>query len=199
MKVYISGKVSGLDYELVQAKFAKAEAFLNEIDGFEAVNPLCNGLPPEAPWSEHMARDIEMLHDCHCIYMLDDWQQSTGARIEYEIAVSEGKIILFASQIVRHREIVQSIERAVHEATGLRLGQYSTKSRKRDHFFARMLFVHHCRQHEIKLVEIARMVRRDHSSVSHFLRTYESEVRFNPRFRALAERVSSILDKTMKQ
>lgn len=70
MKVYISGKISGLDSEEVKVKFTEAEDFLNEI-GIEAVNPLKNGLSVDNAWIKHLCKDIEMLNDCDSIYMMD--------------------------------------------------------------------------------------------------------------------------------
>jgi len=197
MKVYISGKISGLDFKEVKAKFTEAEEFLNEI-GIEAVNPLKNGLSVDNAWIKHLCKDIEMLNDCDSIYMMEGWQESIGACIEYDFAVRTGKTILFASNIIRNQGIVLKIQNAIHEVTGLQLNQYNTKSRKRDGFFARMLFVYHCRREKMKLVDIAKYIHRDHSSMLHFLNKYNDEVRFNDLFRDMAERVNNILNRTSK-
>lgn len=195
MKVYISGKISGLDFEEVKAKFSEAEEFLNVL-GMEAVNPLNNGLPNESPWIKHLCRDIELLHDCDSIYMMMGWQGSTGACIEYDFAVRTNKKVLFESNIIRNRSIVLRVETAIHEVTGLRLQQYSSRSRKRDGFFARMLFVYHCRREKMKLSDIAGWIHRDHSSMLHLMNKYNDEVRFNHFFASMAERVNNILTKT---
>jgi chromosomal replication initiation ATPase DnaA len=80
----------------------------------------------------------------------------------------------------------------------MRFDQYITKSRKRDGFFARMLFVYHCRKCKMKLMQIAKFVHRDHSSMLHLLNKYDDEVKFNPYFRGLADKVQDILNKTNK-
>lgn len=192
MKVYISGKISGLDYEEVKKRFLDAEEFLESL-GIHAVNPLKNGLSVDDDWINHLCRDIKMLHDCDSIYMMDGWQKSNGACIEYDFAVRTGKTILFESNIIRNQGVVLKIENAIHEVTGLRLNQYNTKSRKRDGFYARMLFVHHCRREKMKLIDIAKYIHRDHSSMLHFLRKYNDEVRYNDFFRLMADRVNKIL------
>lgn len=192
MKVYISGKISGLDLEEAKQRFLQAEEFLVGL-GIQAVNPLKNGLSVDDDWIKHLCRDIELLHECSHIYMMDGWQESTGACIEYDFANRTGKKILFASNIIRNQGIVLKIENAIHEVTGLRLNQYNTKSRKRDGFFARMLFVYHCRREKMKLVDIAKYIHRDHSSMLHFLNKYDDEVRFNEMFRDMAESVNNIL------
>lgn len=197
MKVYISGKISGLDFEEVKKRFLEAEEFLESL-GIQAVNPLKNGLSVDDAWIKHLCRDIELLHECSHIYMMDGWQESTGSCVEYDFAIRTGKTVLFASNIIRNQGIVLKIENAIHEVTGLRLNQYSTKSRKRDGFFARMLFVQHCRREKMKLVDIAKYIHRDHSSMLHFLNKYNDEVRYNEFFRLMAERVNNILNITSK-
>lgn len=87
-KVYISGKISGLDINLVDIKFKMAEDLLIS-KGFEVVNPrkIDHSANTAEDWSEYMRVDlIEMLKDCNKIYYLDCWQNSTGAVIEFELA-----------------------------------------------------------------------------------------------------------------
>ncbi len=89
MKVYISGKITGLPFEEVEGNFYHAQNRLEE-EGFEVVNPLENGLPREAEWREHVKADIRLLLECDTIYLLENWKESKGARIERDIAVALG-------------------------------------------------------------------------------------------------------------
>lgn len=59
VKVYISGPITGIDPELCRARFAAAKKELHQ-RGMEPVSPLENGLPDDAPYDEHMKRDLEM-------------------------------------------------------------------------------------------------------------------------------------------
>ena len=140
MKIYVSGKISGLPIEEAKQRFANSQALLESI-GFEVVNPITMGLHQEATWEQHMVKDIELLLSCDSIYMMDNWTQSTGAGIEYDIAMRTGKDIWFESNIVRDNAKVMRIQNAIHEVTGLKFSDYITKSRKRDGFYARMIFV----------------------------------------------------------
>lgn len=92
--IYISGAISGLNYENVVDKFAKAENYLSNI-GYEVFNPLKNGLDEHFSWEQHMAVDIAKLMECDSIYILNDALGSRGARIEMSIAMERGMIILF--------------------------------------------------------------------------------------------------------
>ena len=160
MKIYISGKITRLPLPEARQRFADTADLLNAI-GFEAVNPLNNGLDDKATWKEHMVADIRMLLDCDAIYMMDNWLESRGASVEYDIANLLNMDVWFESTIRRENRAVLRIQNAIHEVTGLRLNQYATKSRKRDCFYARMLFVYHCRRLKMTLTQIGKHVHRD--------------------------------------
>ncbi len=95
MKIYISGRITGRPLKEVRQEFRAAEIKIRRF-GLSPVNPMQNGLPPEADWAEHMGRDIAMMLRCDAIYMLPQWQQSTGATIEYLIARQLRKRIFLA-------------------------------------------------------------------------------------------------------
>lgn len=194
MKIYISGKITGLNYADVESKFKDAQELLTNI-GFDVINPLNNGLTKEHSWEQHLGKDIELLLQCDAIYMMDNWMNSIGARIEYQTAVEMNKDILFESKVVVQERIVLLIQRAIHEVTGMKFNEYTTKSHKRDGFFARMLFVYHCRRNQMKLSEIAGYICRDYYSIIYMLKKYDSEKQFNPNFRQLVELVEIILSK----
>lgn len=198
MRIYISGKISGLPYKEAEQRFEDAEALLTEL-GFEVINPLKNGLAAHEEWIKHLCKDIELLHSCDAIYMMDNWVTSTRADIEHYIAVRTKKDILYESNVIvrtKDDEAILRIQNAIHEVTGLRFNQYITKSRKRDGVFARMIFVYHCRKRKMKLIQIAKYVHRDHSSMLHLLKKYDDDFKYNPQFREMATRVNNILNKT---
>lgn len=197
MKIYISGKITGLPLQETRQKFADAQALLEDI-GFEAVNPIEKGLPADATWEQHMVKDFELLLSCDAIYMMDNWIDSKGAQIEYDAANRLGKDVWFESNVRRDNAVVMRIQNAIHEVTGMQFKEYTTKSRKRDGFFARMLFVYHCRRQKMKLTQIAKYVHRDHSSMLHLLKKYEDDFKHTPQFRDMAIRVNNILNITIK-
>ncbi|KAA6350926.1 Chromosomal replication initiator protein DnaA [termite gut metagenome] len=193
MRIYISGKITGLPWQEVKDKFQAAQDLLEEL-GFEATNPLNNGLSFNDDWKKHIVCDIGNLLSCEAVYLLDNWMDSTGAGIEYDIALRMKMDIWFESAIVRNQNIVLRIQNAIHEVTGMTLREYTTKSRQRDAFFARMIFAYHCRKHNMKLTDIATHVHRDRSSMIHLFKKYDDETKYNPSFRVLAERVNDRLN-----
>lgn len=98
MKIYISGKITGLPLNKVAKKFAYHSQLL-ELKGYEPVNPLIISPFEEfKSWHEYMIDDIKVLFECDAIYLLRDWGQSRGARIEYQIAKELGLKILFEGE-----------------------------------------------------------------------------------------------------
>lgn len=194
MKIYISGKITGLPFDEVQDRFANAESLLEELD-FEVVNPLKNGLDKDESWEKHLCRDIELLFACDAIYMMDNWMESVGASIEYDIAMRTEKDVWFETGVVSDSLEVLRIQNAIHEVTGLKFNEYITKSKKRDGFFARMIFVYQCRKRKMLLKKIAEYVKRNHSTILHLLNKYEDDFKYNSLFREMATKVNENLNK----
>ncbi len=101
MKIYISGKISGLPISEVIAKFREAERKIRKF-GQDPINPLSNGLPIETEWADQMGKDIALLLRADAIYMLPDWQHSDGATIEYLIARQRRMRIFLAETFDAH-------------------------------------------------------------------------------------------------
>lgn len=101
MKIYIAGKISGLVYSEAYMKFWNAEKLLRRL-GHEPLNPMeVNGLDgdgKEHPWGEYMRRDIPVLLSCDAIYLLPDWADSRGARLEKHIAEEIGMLLVYESE-----------------------------------------------------------------------------------------------------
>jgi len=99
MKIYLSGKITGLEIKAVTEKFKWHQTFL-ELKGFKVINPIqiSKDLPKESTWKAYMVNDISHLIDCDAIFLLKDWGQSKGSRIEYAIAKEMGMKIFFEGE-----------------------------------------------------------------------------------------------------
>ena len=95
-KVYISGQISGLEKDDYMERFAKAEKELTE-RGYSVINPakVNAQLPDDTTYEEYMKMSLTMLEMCDYIYMLNGWQNSSGACLEYQYAKTLGKNIIF--------------------------------------------------------------------------------------------------------
>lgn len=87
MKIYIAGKVSGLDYQEAVANFAKTEKQLIDagIAPENIVNPT-RRVPEGTPWKEAMDICIELLQGCTAIFIQRGWQSSIGTKHEIKNA-----------------------------------------------------------------------------------------------------------------
>ena len=83
-RIYISGKITGIEGEAA-AIFEKAEAEVLKL-GFEPVNPMKINHDHDLSWQSYMKADIKALMNCDGIYLINNWKESKGARIEHRIA-----------------------------------------------------------------------------------------------------------------
>ena len=88
-RVYIAGKVTGLDINEYRNNFAKAVEFAAEYFGVETVNPILLG-GEEYTWQENMKFCIAELMKCDTVIFIPGWETSNGAKLEYTIAKSLG-------------------------------------------------------------------------------------------------------------
>lgn len=88
MKIYISGKISGIE-DSACAIFEKAG---NELvkSGYKVVNPMKLPHDHDKRWESYMKEDLKALMDCDEIFMLENWETSRGAKIEYDLASKLG-------------------------------------------------------------------------------------------------------------
>ena len=86
--IYIAGKVTGEDIKACKEKFSKAEFILRR-KGYHTINPL-RLCPPDSNWESAMKMCIRNLIECDAIYMLNDWEESRGAKVEHYIATQLG-------------------------------------------------------------------------------------------------------------
>ena len=98
-KIYISGKISGMNHEEAQQRFLDAEEKL-KAEEYEVFNPFAyceekfsgkGGMS----WEGYMMELLPYISQCDAIYMLDGWRESYGANIEYLWAVRCGNSVFF--------------------------------------------------------------------------------------------------------
>jgi len=88
--VYIAGKITGL--ENYKDNFNKAEEEL-KAKGYICMNPSILG--EGFPYKSYMPICLAMLEACDTVYMLNNWKDSKGAKVEHEYAKIQGKKIIY--------------------------------------------------------------------------------------------------------
>lgn len=105
MLVYISGPITGFANH--KAAFSARAASLRSM-GYEVENPVILGekldkMFPDKKlkYEDYMKHDIAALLNCDGISMLDGWENSAGAKVEYEVAKATGKIFVKVNLLER--------------------------------------------------------------------------------------------------
>lgn len=97
-KIYISGAITGLYLPDALKNFENAVKEVEQM-GHEAVNPMELVKKQEGwDWNDYMKADIKILIECDGIYMLDNWEDSKGAKVERELAIGLGFIDLYQEE-----------------------------------------------------------------------------------------------------
>ena len=92
--IYISGKITGTDDYL--QRFERAEKHLNTMNIIDVINPAkVNSYLPELSYNQYIKMSLCMLEMCDTIYMLKDWENSIGAKLEWEYAKANNYKIMY--------------------------------------------------------------------------------------------------------
>lgn len=93
ISVYISGPITGtVDY---MERFKEAEEKLRKA-GYDPVNPaeINSHLPEDTSWETYMGQSLKLLCNCDAIYLMRNWIQSRGAKIEQMVAQAMDKEVV---------------------------------------------------------------------------------------------------------
>lgn len=88
-RIYLSAPITGRDRQERENYFAEVEDWAKS-NGLAVFNPLHNGLAPDAPYTQHMKKDITELMKCDMAFFGRGWQQSRGCATEYAVASAIG-------------------------------------------------------------------------------------------------------------
>lgn len=92
--VYISGKITGTDDYL--QRFERAEKHLNTMNIIAVINPAkVNSYLPELSYGQYIKMSLCMLEMCDTVYMLKNWENSIGAKLEWEFAKANNYKIMY--------------------------------------------------------------------------------------------------------
>jgi hypothetical protein len=135
------------------------------------------------------------LSKCDTVYLLDNWEFSEWSSIEYYIALTLGKIILYESKEqnnITNINVVAEVKQAVHKVTGLQFNEYYN-NRMVQSLDARLLFVAFCDHYNVKPALIESSLRITHQTHLRIKRQYNEAVRYDKYFRDKAMKIKQLL------
>lgn len=98
-RVYIAGPMTGLPL-FNKPAFHKAAQQLR-FAGFAVVSPAELHTHTDRPWDWYMRQALGALLMCDAVLMLDGWEKSKGAQLEFRVATDLGMQILYQADIAR--------------------------------------------------------------------------------------------------
>jgi len=188
-KVYISGGITGLaSTEGDTFLFDEAEKELSS-QGYEVVIPFMwnsSNLRSSCRPAYDPVISILLLLGCQSVYMLADWEYSTVSAMEQNIALLTGKKIIYQSP-----PRFSSLKQAILDTTGVAFSQISGGDRRRICVYARMVYAHYCHRQGVAVGRIAEEINRNHGTINYYLNKYNDDMRYNPEFRRIVEKLES--------
>ena len=100
MKVYIAGKITGLEKAEVFKKFSESKCQLKK-QGCIVMSPAVLASNDGFEHSDYMHVCFAMIDVCDAVYMQRDWRDSKGARMELQYAMNCKKKILYEDDSTR--------------------------------------------------------------------------------------------------
>ena len=104
IKIYLSGKVSDVEYISCYFKFDSMERKVVDKQ-YQAINPmkLCH---PTWSWTRTMAKCMfHLVFKADVLLLLSDWEQSKEAKLEYKIAKKCNKLIIEEENFLNMRDV----------------------------------------------------------------------------------------------
>ena len=94
MKIYVAGKITGLDRSEAEKKFLKAKVKLVKA-GHSVFIPTVLPVYEDVTHENYLHICYSIIDVCDAVYILDNWQNSIGARKELQYASDWGKEIIY--------------------------------------------------------------------------------------------------------
>ncbi|WP_107039941.1 DUF4406 domain-containing protein [Brumimicrobium mesophilum] len=94
--IYIAGKITGMEEKAFEL-FGMAEKALVEF-GHRVINPMKLPHDHDKTWSSYMRECIQYLVTADSIFLLPNWKESPGAKVEFQIATALEMNVYFKVQ-----------------------------------------------------------------------------------------------------
>jgi chromosomal replication initiation ATPase DnaA len=87
----------------------------------------------------------------------------------------------------------ETLLKAIEDETGITLTQIQSKCRKEQFVYARRIIIRYMANKGHPTGQIAKLINRDHSTISNTKKSNEQEYRYNPRYRTTFDAITKRL------
>lgn len=115
--VYVSGPYTAFEGSTVEqnTKIAQKYAHALRLKGFAVICPHSNGgdpefIPDELTWQEFIEEDYSIILSCHAMFMLPNWKESKGSKIEREWAQELGIPVFYFDDCAKYLNALENLE-----------------------------------------------------------------------------------------
>ncbi len=137
MKIYVAGKITGEERSAVEKKFQAAKELLVN-KGHSVFIPTVLPDYKDVSHEDYLYICYSMIDVCDAVYMLDNWQNSKGARMELQHAADFDKQIIYQDEKTREHNYPNYAWTNYHKETSIRsliddVFQRLDENRKKQH------------------------------------------------------------------
>jgi hypothetical protein len=192
---YIVGNTGERPIDNAFTRFNDAKKVLKSM-GYHVIDPIKHEFATlNDPLSQRIKKYLSNLSKCDTVYLLENWEFSEWSSIEYYIALTLGKNILYESKEQKNTtniNIVAEVKQAVHKVTGLQFNEYYNNRMVRS-LEARLLFVAFCNHYKVKPDLIESSLRITHQTHLRIKRQFNDAIHYDKYFRDKAMKIKQLL------
>lgn len=133
-------------------------------------------------------------------YFIDGWFDSPNSRKTFETCCNHGIPVLFQKPMPYYADFAKTFALldAINKITGVSFDELRSSSRKENIYFVRIIYSWICLNHyKIRMVNIARILNRDHSTLAYQIKMFNLLVKspcnkgFNETYNAILKELSN--------
>lgn len=99
-KIYIAGKISGLDnwqykFNIAESKLQGDYAVYNPVKLAQMVDIIFEKHNIKPRYDDYLMHGLNKLAECDAVYFLNNWHESVGAALEFQLAKALNKELIF--------------------------------------------------------------------------------------------------------
>lgn len=145
---------------------------------------------------ENYIQIVNQLNQGEIVFCVEGWlNDPTAIRLKH-LAEDFGLKIIYSLNEYWTKILndITEISNAIECVFGFSYSKFTSKSRERNYYYARLIFFGLCRKHGYSLDLIAMLLNRDHTTAFRLNQNFDDELKFNQNFKSLNEKVLAVFN-----